>query len=197
MAKEEYEVIPHKLLSDLKYDVEALKKKLTEPDQKVNELILEIESLKDSIHDLNNVFTKALEHTKEDDVVKTINILKEKMDTVVNTFTSGRINSNTVVNQNETIAQGMIAISDKVEDWMNTQNQPQVRQMQPQMSAPPSPQISDEPDPDMMQRYSGPPARTAPQMQPMDMPQMNSGSDFPPPPPNVSKKRSLGGLFNK
>jgi hypothetical protein len=29
------------------------------------------------------------------------------------------------------------------------------------------------------------------------MPQMNSGSDFPPPPPNVSKKRSLGGLFNK
>jgi hypothetical protein len=182
MAKEEYEVIPHKLLSDLKYDVEALKKKLTEPDQKVNELILEIESLKDSIHDLNNVFTKALEHTKEDDVVKTINILKEKMDTVVN--------------QNETIAQGMIAISDKVEDWMNTQNQSQIRPMQPQMSAPPSPSVSqDMPDSDMTQRYMGPPARTAPQMQSMDMPQANASSDFPPPPPNVSKKRSLGGLF--
>ena len=40
---QEYEILPHKLISDLKYDVEALKKKLTQPDAKANELILEIE----------------------------------------------------------------------------------------------------------------------------------------------------------
>ena len=61
MAEEEYEILPHQLLSDLKYDVEALKKKLTQPDNKINELILEIESLKDSIHELNIVFEKALQ----------------------------------------------------------------------------------------------------------------------------------------
>ena len=44
MADEEYEILPHQLLSDLKYDVEALKKKLSQPDAKANELILEIES---------------------------------------------------------------------------------------------------------------------------------------------------------
>ena len=27
MAEEEYEILPHKLLADLKYDVEALKKR--------------------------------------------------------------------------------------------------------------------------------------------------------------------------
>ena len=61
MADDEYEILPHQLLQDLKYDVEALKKKLTQPDTKSNELILEIESLKDSVHDLNDIFKKALE----------------------------------------------------------------------------------------------------------------------------------------
>ena len=35
--KEDYEVIPHQLLIELKGEVEALKKKLTRPDQKANE----------------------------------------------------------------------------------------------------------------------------------------------------------------
>ena len=39
MAEAEYEILPHQLLSDLKYDVEALKKKLDQPDSKANELI--------------------------------------------------------------------------------------------------------------------------------------------------------------
>ncbi len=101
----DYEILPHQLLEDLKFDVEALKKKLTEPEAKANELILEIETLKDAVHELNNVFNKALEHSKEEDAFKAIQRLNERIDTVVT--------------QNETIAKGMIAISDKLEDFMH------------------------------------------------------------------------------
>ena len=101
----DYEILPHKLLEDLKFDVEALKKKLTEPEAKANELILEIETLKDAVHELNTVFNKALEHSKEEDAFKAIQRLNERLDTVVT--------------QNETIAKGMIAISDKLEDFMH------------------------------------------------------------------------------
>jgi len=103
---EEYEILPHKLISDLKFDVEALKKKLTQPDAKANELILEIESLKDSIHELTTIFQKSLETIQgEGDITKTILVLNQRLDTVVT--------------QNETIAKGMIAISDKLEDFMS------------------------------------------------------------------------------
>ncbi len=104
MADKSFEILPHRLLEDLKFDVEALKKKLTEPDSKAEQLILEIESLKDSIHDLNTIFGKALEQTKEEDVFLAIKKLNERIDTVVT--------------QNETIARGMIAISDKVEEFV-------------------------------------------------------------------------------
>ena len=63
---EDYEILPHQILADLKSEVEALKKKLTQPDAKAQELILEIESLKDSIHDLTMIFQKALEDMKQE-----------------------------------------------------------------------------------------------------------------------------------
>jgi len=109
MADTEYEILPHQLLNDLKYDVEALKKKLTEPDAKSNELILEIESLKDSIHELTIIFQKALEETKEEDSHLIIKKLNEKIQSVVS--------------QNETIARGMVAISDKLEEFMKPQSE--------------------------------------------------------------------------
>src|SRR3989344_9560500 len=97
MTDSDYEILPHKLLSDLKYDVEALKKKLTHPDAKAVELILEIESLKDSIHELTSIFERAIEETKAEDLSKTI---KDRLDSVIK--------------QNETIARGMIAKSESV-----------------------------------------------------------------------------------
>lgn len=105
MDNNSYEILPHQLIEDLKYDVESLKKKLSEPDAKTNELILEIETLKDSIHDLNGIFKQALEETKEEDIYKSIATLNQRIDDVVS--------------QNETIAKGMIAISDKLEEFMS------------------------------------------------------------------------------
>jgi hypothetical protein len=104
MEQQDYEILPHQLLSDLKYDVEALKKKLSQPDTKMQELILEIESMKDSIHELNTVFKQAIEETKVEDPHQDIKTMREKMETVLS--------------QNETIARGMVAISDKLEDFM-------------------------------------------------------------------------------
>ena len=77
MAEEEYEILPHQLLSDLKTEVEALKKKLTQPDAKANELILEIESLKDSVHELNVVFEKAMEEMKE--ILNFVNFVEQNL----------------------------------------------------------------------------------------------------------------------
>lgn len=177
-AEEDYEILPHQLLADLKSEVEALKKKLTQPDAKANELILEIESLKDSIHELNTIFQKALEQTKEEDLAKVIKIINQKLDTVST--------------QNETIAKGMIAISDKLEDFMVNQGQmsataPRGGLAQHTLGAP---------------QMSG--ARMAPplQMEPSPFPESEYPSplrtDAPPPPPPPgagSKKRLIGTIF--
>ena len=174
MTEEVYDLLPHQLLSDLRYDVEALKKKLIQPDTKVNELILEIESLKDSIHELTTIFQKTLEQTQEEDPSIMLKTLKEKMDTVLS--------------QNETVAKGMIAISDKVDNFMRSGSLP--KQEMRTLSYPP---------------YSGPPpqkhvigapsmpgiARVAPT--PLETPaSMGTPSEFPPP-PMPGKKRT--GLF--
>lgn len=167
MADEEYEILPHQLLQDLKYDVESLKKKLTQPDKKAEELILEIESLKDSIHELTVIFQKALEETKEENLTAVVKTVNERLEAVVS--------------QNETIAKGMIAISDKVEDWMSKQAslpRTEVRPagLQHTMGAPP---------------MQGSRMAPMPMMGPSGMPAPPFG--MPPPPPGPGKKRT--GLF--
>jgi len=159
MTDAEYEILPHQLLQDLKYDVEALKKKLTAPDAKSNELILEIESLKDSIHELNGIFAKALEQTKDEDLGKTVQALNERLQTVVS--------------QNETIAKGMIAISDKLEQFMHS-----------------TPKVLPQPQ---MKHTMGPPQMEGQRMAPPPQPD----TDFPPPPPSGSheKKKLISGIF--
>lgn len=171
MTEDEYEILPHKLLADLKYDVEALKKKLMEPETKTNELILEIESLKDSIHELNVIFEKALEETKGEDLSKIILSLNDKM--------------GTISNQNETIARGMVAIADKLEDFMEKQSGTKTSApMQHSLGLPP-------------QATKG---RVAPRPS-MPLEDSNFGSlenmDLPPPPPKFgpTTKKVRSGLF--
>lgn len=156
MTQEDYELLPQQVIADLKYEVEALKKKLTQPDAKANELILEIESMKDAVHELNMIFEKALQQMKDEDVGKTFQSLLEKLDTVVS--------------QNETIAKGMIAISDKLDDFMSKQGRSPMTMAGPSM-----------------------PARIAPRPEapPMQMP-----SDFPPPPPGLNGRKPRVGLFS-
>jgi len=174
MADEEYEILPHQLLSDLKYDVEALKKKLTQPDAKINELILEIESMKDSIHDLNTIFQKALEETKGEDVSKTINDLNKKI--------------TDVMGQNEIIAKGMIAISDKLEEFIGKQPHPGPEPRSPKVTPAAGPNV---------QHTMGPPSMAGPRFAPPPVPSREGQADvsFPPPPPGLPAGKKKRGLF--
>lgn len=159
--KPENEHLPHSLIVDLKHDVEALKKTLSHPDNKAHELILEIESMKDAVHQLNAIFDKALKEMKEEDITKTIHALTEKL--------------NAVANQNETIAQGMVALSDKLDNFMGRQMS---RQAAPSMSP--------------VQHTMGAPmtvGRMAPRPE-MNMPSEPAG--FPPPPPGPANRKRVG-----
>jgi hypothetical protein len=103
----EHEDMSHQLVSELREEMDALKKKISQPDNKITELLLEIESLKDSIHELNVIFQQAIKETKEEDLVKIINTINKT--------------TNEMMGQNETIAKGMLAISDKVDDFISRQ----------------------------------------------------------------------------
>lgn len=184
MTDDDYELLPHQVIGDLKDEVEALKKKLSAPDTKMNELILEIETLKDGIHELNTIFQRALQEIKGEDDDKKIQDLTTKVDSILT--------------QNETIAKGMVAIADKVDDFINHQSGINPRNITPppmtssmgmstsqlNMGLPPMPG----------------PGRMAPPPNFNDLPPYNqqnsSDDDFPPPPPGLTdKKRSLGGIF--
>lgn len=182
MAKNEadYEILPHQLLADLKSEVEALKKKLTQPDNKMNELILEIESMKDSIHELNNIFQQALSEMKEEDATKLLGNINGKL--------------SDVIGQNETIARGMLAISDKVDDFVSKQGSPP--------SSPGGMPFSGTIKHEMGMPQMGMPGRMAPP--PMEAPPFpisggdlgsNSEMGFPPPPPSLSGASKRKGLF--
>jgi predicted RNase H-like nuclease (RuvC/YqgF family) len=137
---EEYEILPHQLLQDLKGEVEQLKRKLTHPDAKANELILEIESMKDSIHELNAVFSKALDDARGEEIGSTITSLKQKVENVVT--------------QNETIAKALIAISDKLDNFVQGGHSKPPPVVQHNMGPPPMPGPARNAPPPMM---GGPP----------------------------------------
>ncbi len=118
--EDDYEVLPHQVLEDLKGEVETLKNKLSQPDTKSQELILEMESLKDSIRDLQEVFHTALELSKGEDLSQTVRGLREKVEAVVQ--------------QNETIAKALLSISDKLEAAAVKKVAPAVNSMQPGQS---------------------------------------------------------------
>jgi predicted nuclease with TOPRIM domain len=169
--EEEYEILPHQLLQDLKYEVESLKKKLTQPDAKANELILEIETMKDSVAELNSIFSKALLETKGESIGKTVTTLRDKVENVVS--------------QNETIAKALIAISDKLDTFM-----------QEHKSVTPATKVTPVTHTMGMPSMGGP-GRVAPsphmQMAPMPSaaPLMSAPSGMPPPPPMPTRRKGL------
>jgi len=98
------------LLIKLKQEVESLKKNIADPSAKSRELMLEMESLKDSIHELNLIFQKALKETKEEDLSVMLKVMKE--------------NLATVISQNETLARGIVALADKFDIQGGDRNKP-------------------------------------------------------------------------
>lgn len=169
IQKQEGEHLPQSLIVGLKHDVEALQKKLAHPDAKMHELILEIESLKDAVHQLNAIFEKALKEMKEEDIMKTFHAISEKV--------------NTMSVQNETIAQGMVALSDKLDTFMTRTLGSRVAASG---SAPAMPVQHTMGTPMM-------PGRMAPRPE-VSMPSMPASepAGLPPPPPGPSSRKRVG-----
>jgi septal ring factor EnvC (AmiA/AmiB activator) len=176
MDDDEYEILPRQLMADLKSEVEQLKKRLAQPDNKASELILEIESMKDSIHELNVVFQQALKETKEDDVIVKISDINRKL--------------NDVLNQNEVIAKGMLAISDKVDEFIGRQQGASLSVSMP--SSPSAMSIKHDIGAPAM---GGSPSRTAPLPTISDNDTPNLDVNFPPPPPSFTQSKKRIGLF--
>src|SRR3989338_5024109 len=147
-----------------------LKKKVSNPDTKTQELILEIESMKDAVHQLNVIFEKAFREMKDEDFSKTFSNLTEKL--------------NTLITQNETIAQGMVALSDKLDALSGG------RPLARPMSAPPMgmPVQHSMGAPNMSGRMAPRPEMSMP-----SMPNMSSEpAGFPPPPPGPGSRKRVG-----
>lgn len=167
----EHEILPHKLLSELHNDVESIKKKMVSPEAKAQELVLEIESLKESIHELTTIFQKALEEIKEDDVSKTMATMQEKLEATLK--------------QNETIARSMLVISDKVDEL--------VQQKYSASEIPPltAPAMNVRHTMSMPQQMG----RVAPRMEPPPLPDRGEMNVPLPPGKMGDKKRSFGDMF--
>ena len=161
------------LIENLKKDVEVLQRKLTQPDAQSQELILEIESMKDSVHELNIIFQKALEEVKSDDLGKLMKELTK--------------NITTLIDQNETIAKGMIALSEKVDRAASSgrmgQMPPRQHNMGPPQMGGTMPRVAPRP---AMPSFSSPTDAFA-----AASGAAGKGMDLPPPPPGGKK----GGLF--
>src|SRR3989339_1885576 len=168
---EEYEIFPHKVLEDLKEDIESLKKKLSEPESATQELIAEMEDLKTTIKELNTVFKEALQDIKEEDSAKLLAILQNKV--------------TSVVTQNETIARGMIAISDKLDDFMRKSSTTVPASSVIQSAARPSTNSVVAPLAFSNEAGNVPPAFSRSNVR-SPMPGLSpSSSNVPPPPPNL------------
>lgn len=161
----EDEHLPTRVLAELRHEVEALKKKISHPEAKMQELILEIESMKESVHELTTVFKKALEETKEQDFSKMLMGVQDSLQKVLG--------------QNETIARGMVALSDKLEETPQKLSSPMPGMARHSLDLPPS---------------MGP-VRMAPR--PMASMLERSAEELPPPPKMMEKKRVISEAFKE
>ncbi|MFH0875855.1 MAG: hypothetical protein V1859_08000 [archaeon] len=133
MKNDDYELLPHEEIEKLKRELDRLKKSGTNPDA----LSGSMENLTDSINSLLRVFREASEEMKLDEhdsvmLSDKIGPLAEKVDKVLE--------------QNEKIAKGIIAIADMIEEMQARQKYPM-----PQ-NAPPKPMTYQKPYTDEAQQ---------------------------------------------
>lgn len=185
MAKkqEEYEIIPHQILSDLRDEVEAVKQRLTTPvGEMEKELLASIADLKNSITQLNEMVKSAAAEVKKEEkegAAVQLKRLNNKLDEMEK--------------QNEQMAHALLTIANMVE---KSQRPAPPRPMPPKMAPPMPPKA-----PPLPPKPMGPPPGPAP-MPPPGMPGEMPPPPGPPLPPGAEfeqkkKKGLLGMLFKK
>lgn len=163
------------LLTHLRHEVDDLKKKLEHPAAQTKELLLEMESLKEAIHELNAIFKKALKEAKDDDLSGSLRALKEDM--------------KTVLYRTETLAQRLGPLAD-----VHRAPAPP----RPGVQRPPFGQMPPSPVPGMLPHRMGAPSLPGLRMAPPPLPENSMPNPTgtaalppPPPPPSARKERKL------
>lgn len=196
---EEFDIMPHRAVASLKKEIEDLKSS-PQVREKQDKMLGSIDKLNDTMSSMMEMFKQAgeelkLEEREEAALSEQIIPLMKKLDAIID--------------QNEKIAKGMVAIADMVNEVLpklearleeKTQpapaSQPTYRRPEPRTVQPPSfdePFSFDEPSFDMpgsMPPSGNMPPPPSPGMQPPSF-------GMPPPPPQSGKKGLLGGLFKK
>jgi len=177
MAKDEpYDLMPHKDIVELKKQLQKLRSEKFSS----NELTNSMDALTKSMDSMLKLFKEASEELKTEEREDTVN---KKL--------------NEIMEQNKVIADGMVAISDMVKNFIANQKKPEPIQAQPgfqgrkpDFQQPPLPglgSIPDEPLPELGQAPT-------PQQGPVAMPSVpfSSLDELPKP-----KKKGFFGLFKK
>lgn len=164
MDEEEWEVIPHKILADLRDEVHALKEKISQPSTK-KDMVDSMIDLKRSVDQMHSIFKIALETTEKDSNSEMLTKLLA------------------IEKQNEQIAQALVTVADFVEKQKKSEMSMQFAQPLPsepmRMPMPAMP-------PPLPQAPRSPPRMTMPSLAP------RAEQMLPPPPPAPPKKGFFG-----
>jgi chromosome segregation ATPase len=180
MEEDDYTLMSSKEVSELKQDVDYLKKNPLGGTKSGKSLQESIEKLNDNIQELIEIFKEASEMTKSEEreadiIIKRIQPIEQKMDELAD--------------QNQKIAKGILAVADMVSAREEQRPQPRPQpqqQMQPRpMMQPPMPRPMSSPMPSQPR---------LPPMSNIPPPSMNTSMQSLglPAPPKPEKKKLLG-----
>ena len=191
MADDDYDLLPHRQINELRGLVQDLKSKVDRASPK--ELINSMDSLTKSIDSLMNLFRQAADEMRYEEKEEILSggsehkAINEKLDRILE--------------QNKIIADSMVAVSNMVRDFSGKQGKQQAAQaprpqqfqpsFQPSMKAPSFPQPGFQPqfNMPMQPRQQMPPQQGMPQDF-MEEPPLPDFDEEP-------KKRGLFGMFKK
>jgi hypothetical protein len=206
MAEDDWEIIPHKVIAELRDEVGLLKERLEHPDATAKDVLTSMVELKGHIVQLSAIFKSALEETKTDTGIdKTHQMLMARLDEL-------SMQHRELLEQNKQIARAMVAIADMVEG--GDRSKPMPTPPPKHVWSKPAPRAIPPPPPtqpfgkqdmqtveDFMKptpsRHAAPPAPPREMAPPSrGMPPPPSGS-MPPPPPAFGAPPEHKGLFGK
>ena len=175
MDNEDYTLLSSKEVSELKQDVDYLKKNPLGGSKEGKSLLSGIEKLNENIGQLIEIFKEAsdmmkAEEREADVILKRIQPIESKLEELSD--------------QNQKIAKGILAVADMVSE-RETKPRPMMPPMQPRPQMMQRPQM-----PQPMQRPIPPPSQQPPGMSSMMPPSQSMG--LPPPPMPMKKKGFLG-----
>jgi hypothetical protein len=179
---EDWELVPHKILAELRDEVQQLKEKLSQPSMK-QDVAAAMNELHKSLIDMQAIFKTALEQVNNPDmdIVQRLSALEKQNEQILRVISSG--------DKNERSAPAPVFAPDL--DAMSPMQSPMPfahSSLSPPRMQPMAPMPSMQMPPSRSQRIAPPPLR-APRMMP-EPPSFSGG--LPPPPPAPQKKGLFG-----